>query len=161
MQESLRLNPIAAGLFRQASRDDVIPLSSPIMTKSGQLISEIPISKGQNIAISVGGYNRYGHPYESSAFAHLFPLLPGFRVCGVRMPMSGTRCDFWMPRRINRYPSVFTLICKFDGRCSRSMQSDYLPPCKDDFLWVSCVTGLFLSLNSGSRLAAGVRGCIG
>jgi len=58
IKESLRLSPIIPFLYRQVDRNDVIPLSSPIMTESGQVISEIPISKGQDIIISIGGYNR-------------------------------------------------------------------------------------------------------
>ena len=86
------MNPIIPELFRQASRDDVIPLSSPIMTKSGQLISEIPISKGQNITISVGCYNRYDHRYES---LHLL-------ICSViaRLPsVWGEDANEWNPSR--------------------------------------------------------------
>lgn len=54
----MRLHPIAHQLTRTAARDDVIPLESPIETKSGQVITEIPISRGQNIVVSICGYNR-------------------------------------------------------------------------------------------------------
>ena len=89
------MNPIAAGLFRQASRDDVIPLSSPIMTKSGQLISEIPISKGQNIVISVGGYNRYGHPYEFSVIC----ICSSISVTSRLPSVWGEDANEWNPLR--------------------------------------------------------------
>ena len=70
------------------------------------------------------------------------PLSQGFRVCGVRMPMSGTRRDSWMRSMINRCPSVSTLICKFEIKYLCSMQPAYILPCKDGFLWVSCIIGL-------------------
>jgi cytochrome P450 len=57
-QEGLRLHPIVPTLLRKADSDDVIPLSQPIETKSGKIISEIPISKGQAITASICTYNR-------------------------------------------------------------------------------------------------------
>ncbi|EIM87080.1 cytochrome P450 [Stereum hirsutum FP-91666 SS1] len=56
--EGLRLHPIAGALVRTAGGDDVIPLAYPITTKSGEQISAIPISKGQNIQLSIHAYNR-------------------------------------------------------------------------------------------------------
>lgn len=54
----MRLHPIISQLVRTAARDDVIPLANPIKTESGKFITEVPISKGQNITASVCGYNR-------------------------------------------------------------------------------------------------------
>lgn len=54
----MRLHPIVWGLIRTAGRDDVIPLAYPITTKFGEQISAIPVSKGQNINISICAYNR-------------------------------------------------------------------------------------------------------
>lgn len=61
-QETLRYHPIAYALFRTAARDDVIPLSQPVVTTSGEVVSEIPIGKGQVIWTSLAGYNRYVWP---------------------------------------------------------------------------------------------------
>ncbi|KAK0186093.1 cytochrome P450 [Armillaria mellea] len=58
IKEVLRYYPLAYGLFREASQDDVLPLAEPIATSDGQLCSEIPISKGQTIFASVYTYNR-------------------------------------------------------------------------------------------------------
>jgi len=58
-QEGLRLHPIVPTLVREADSDDVIPLSQPIETKSGKIINEIPISKGQGITASICTYNRW------------------------------------------------------------------------------------------------------
>ncbi|KAI0826390.1 cytochrome P450 [Irpex lacteus] len=41
-----------------AGKDDVIPLSQPITTATGEVISEIPVGKGQVIRISICTYNR-------------------------------------------------------------------------------------------------------
>ncbi|SJL05095.1 uncharacterized protein ARMOST_08467 [Armillaria ostoyae] len=53
IKEVLRYHPLAYGLFREASQDDVLPLAEPIITSDGQSCSEIPISKGQIIFASV------------------------------------------------------------------------------------------------------------
>lgn len=58
IKEGLRLHPIAPTLYREADSDHVIPLSQPIETKSGKIINEIPVSKGQGISVSICTYNR-------------------------------------------------------------------------------------------------------
>jgi len=58
MKESLRFHPITPTLVREAGRDDMIPLTFPVTSTTGEVVSEIPISKGDGITISVWGYNR-------------------------------------------------------------------------------------------------------
>ncbi|THG97108.1 hypothetical protein EW026_g4830 [Hermanssonia centrifuga] len=58
MKETLRFHPIVYHLGREAAKDDVIPLSKPVYGKSGEMISEIPVTAGQNIMISICAYNR-------------------------------------------------------------------------------------------------------
>ncbi|KAH7925485.1 cytochrome P450 [Leucogyrophana mollusca] len=58
IKESLRLHPIVPTLAREAEEDDVLPLSVPIETKSGKIITEIPIPKGTPIIASICTYNR-------------------------------------------------------------------------------------------------------
>lgn len=58
LQEVLR---VYAGLpisERQATRDTVLPLSQPIITTTGESINEIPIEKGQHIAVAISAYNK-------------------------------------------------------------------------------------------------------
>lgn len=57
-QESLRLHPVVHTLTRDATQDDVIPLASPIVTKSGEQVSSIQVSKGTPIEIAIAVYNR-------------------------------------------------------------------------------------------------------
>ena len=45
--------------FREAIKDDLLPLSKPIITSSGKIITEIPVPKGLKIITSIGGYNRF------------------------------------------------------------------------------------------------------
>ncbi|EGO00602.1 hypothetical protein SERLA73DRAFT_104941 [Serpula lacrymans var. lacrymans S7.3] len=58
IKEVLRFHPVVANTYRQAGRDDVLPLAKPIITETGEAITEIPISKGTRIITSIAGYNR-------------------------------------------------------------------------------------------------------
>ncbi|KAI8989230.1 PAH-inducible cytochrome P450 monooxygenase PC-PAH 1 [Trametes punicea] len=58
MKEVLRLHPIVFLLVREAGRDDVIPLGTPITTTTGEVIDEIPVPKGTNCLIPIWAYNR-------------------------------------------------------------------------------------------------------
>lgn len=49
--EALRLNSPVPDTIRSAERDDVIPLSRPIVGRDGSLISELRVQKGQRIII--------------------------------------------------------------------------------------------------------------
>ena len=44
--------------MRMAGRDSVIPLAMPQKTKTGEIITSIPVSKGQHIFCSFAAYNR-------------------------------------------------------------------------------------------------------
>jgi cytochrome P450 len=59
MQETLRYHPVVHNTFRQAIKDDLLPLSKPIITPSGEVLNEIPVPKGLKIITSIGGYNRF------------------------------------------------------------------------------------------------------
>ncbi|KAF8518880.1 cytochrome P450 [Gautieria morchelliformis] len=58
MKETLRYHPILTILSRVAGRDDIIPLSAPQTTKTGEVVTSITVSKGQRVLISIGAYNR-------------------------------------------------------------------------------------------------------
>lgn len=58
IKETLRMHPILYHLSRAAGKDDVLPLLYPIRTKTGEMISEIPLKAGQNIIVSIAAYNR-------------------------------------------------------------------------------------------------------
>jgi cytochrome P450 len=63
LQETLRLHPIGYMLHRESSRDDVLPLSTPVTLTNGKIVNELPIPKGQKIIASLCSYNR--HVYSS------------------------------------------------------------------------------------------------
>ncbi|KAK0207525.1 cytochrome P450 [Armillaria fumosa] len=53
IKEGLRYHPFPHSVLREASQDDILPLAERIITSDGQSCSEIPISKGQIIFVSV------------------------------------------------------------------------------------------------------------
>lgn len=57
-QEGLRYHPVVPHAQRIADKDDVIPLSRPITTESGEVLTEIAVPKGTRIVASIAAYNR-------------------------------------------------------------------------------------------------------
>lgn len=70
IREIFRFNPVVYHLFRMSKKDDVIPLSKSITTRSGKTVSEVPIPKGLRIVVSVAAYNRYA-PHNHIAVSGL------------------------------------------------------------------------------------------
>ncbi|KAJ2931308.1 hypothetical protein H1R20_g5845, partial [Candolleomyces eurysporus] len=58
IKESMRYHPALYQNYRQAARDDVIPLSKPIIGRNGEVMNELPIAKGTKIILSIAAYNR-------------------------------------------------------------------------------------------------------
>ena len=58
-QESLRFHPVGPSVYRRAGKNDVLPLSTPIVTTSGEQLTALPIPKGIRIVTSIAAYNRY------------------------------------------------------------------------------------------------------
>jgi len=56
-KETLRVHSPVVEIFRTASRDDIIPLSKPIVGVSGKVYNELAISNGTPVAISPFGHN--------------------------------------------------------------------------------------------------------
>ncbi|THV06675.1 cytochrome P450 [Dendrothele bispora CBS 962.96] len=58
VKETLRFHPVAIHLYRQAVEDDVLPLSMPITTTTGQVLTKLPVPKGTRMVGSIHAYNR-------------------------------------------------------------------------------------------------------
>ncbi|KAG1821055.1 cytochrome P450 [Suillus subaureus] len=58
VHEVLRLHPPVNEFNRLAAADDVIPLSEPVRTKSGEMTDSISIAKGTSITVSSAAINR-------------------------------------------------------------------------------------------------------
>ncbi|KIK60906.1 hypothetical protein GYMLUDRAFT_200226 [Collybiopsis luxurians FD-317 M1] len=58
VKETLRFHPVALHVWRAAREDDILPLSTPITTTTGEILTEVPISKGTRVVLSIPVYNR-------------------------------------------------------------------------------------------------------
>ncbi|KAI0826389.1 cytochrome P450 [Irpex lacteus] len=58
LKEVMRFHPIVYHLTRVAGKDDILPLSEPLTTRFGDVVDEIPTTKGQTVMISICAYNR-------------------------------------------------------------------------------------------------------
>ncbi|RXW15841.1 hypothetical protein EST38_g10013 [Candolleomyces aberdarensis] len=56
-QEVLRMHMPVDNLLRETQQDDVVPLSKPIHTSTGELVSELVVAKGQAVHIPIGFIN--------------------------------------------------------------------------------------------------------
>ncbi|KAJ6595685.1 cytochrome P450 [Mycena vulgaris] len=70
MKETFRIHPVSYNSVREAARDEVLPLSTPLVTKSGKTITEIPIPKDMILVVSTAGYNRNKDVFGQDA--HVF-----------------------------------------------------------------------------------------
>jgi len=57
IQEILRLHPTAISVPRVATKDDVLPLTKPVVGVSGKVYREIPVPAGTLVFISMVGCN--------------------------------------------------------------------------------------------------------
>jgi hypothetical protein len=53
----LRYHPVPPYAHRVAARDDILPLSRPATTNTGETINEVVITKGTLIVVSLAAYN--------------------------------------------------------------------------------------------------------
>jgi cytochrome P450 len=58
LQETLRFDTVVPHLFREATQDIVVPLSTQVLCRSGNVIEELHIPKGTHVIISDVAYNR-------------------------------------------------------------------------------------------------------
>ncbi|KAJ6482242.1 cytochrome P450 [Mycena vulgaris] len=58
VHEVLRLHPAVPETLRKASKDDIIPLGTPVVTPSGETISSIAVAKGSAIVAPIRCINR-------------------------------------------------------------------------------------------------------
>jgi len=58
IHEVLRLHPALPTTIRTAHSDDVLPLTNPIATATGETVSSIFIAKGTTVVVPIGAVNR-------------------------------------------------------------------------------------------------------
>ncbi|KAF8638059.1 hypothetical protein AX16_010691 [Volvariella volvacea WC 439] len=70
IKESMRFHPALYQNYRMAAKDDVLPLSTPIVTTAGETINELHVPKGIKIIASIAAYNRNKEIFGEDA--HVF-----------------------------------------------------------------------------------------
>ena len=79
-------------LVRRANHDDIIPLEHPQNTMSGGTVTAIPVSKGQNVVLSLCVYNRSVSKYSHQRHS----VTRGFTRL---KSIWGEDADQWRPER--------------------------------------------------------------
>ncbi|KAK7472252.1 hypothetical protein VKT23_000373 [Stygiomarasmius scandens] len=96
VKETLRFHPVAIHLFRNAVEDDVLPLSNPITTTTGETITELSTPKGTRIVISLHAYNRNTEIFGEDA--HIYNperwLTPNYVKTGVSLGVYANLASF-------------------------------------------------------------------
>ena len=98
---------------RVAEKDDVLPLSKPIVGVSGKVYTELPIAAGTFLAISTVGYNLCVHsldPYLPTEL-RLIESSSGTRTCGDLTLMNSGRSGGSKPTNGVKPGSGFTVTC--------------------------------------------------
>ncbi|CDO77690.1 hypothetical protein BN946_scf184969.g41 [Trametes cinnabarina] len=93
IKETLRMHPVVTQIQRVAMKDDVLPLAHPIVTDGGQIVTAVPVRKGQVVNASLAMYNRQVMQLPAMTIKALTYSVTGFP----RMSFSaGTRaCLGW------------------------------------------------------------------
>ncbi|KAF4600491.1 hypothetical protein EYR38_005120 [Pleurotus pulmonarius] len=102
VHETLRMHPPLVMTTRKAAKDDVIPLSAPIVTSDGQTVSSISIAKGTTVSVPIHLMHQaewfwgsdakefyperwlepsFGEKNEVQGHRHLLSFLDGPRTC--------------------------------------------------------------------------------
>lgn len=104
LHETLRVHPALIDIVRVATEDDIIPLSEPLITESGEVVNSITVARGTHIGIPVSCVNRStrlwgedamdfrperwlekdGIPKKAQdiqAYRHILTFMEGPRIC--------------------------------------------------------------------------------
>ncbi|KAF5364508.1 hypothetical protein D9757_011972 [Collybiopsis confluens] len=125
VREVFRFNPVITHIFRTATEDDVLPLSTPITTATGEILTELPISKGTQVLLSIPAYNRIKSIFgeDSHTFDPYRWLEPGHIKKGVSLGpfenlatfSAGIRvCIGWRLAVIELLAFVVQLLSQFE-----------------------------------------------
>ncbi|KZT30089.1 cytochrome P450 [Neolentinus lepideus HHB14362 ss-1] len=98
LKETLRMHPAIFQVARVATKDAVLPLSQPVKTSAGELISQIAVPRGTEIIVSPGCYNRNKSVWgEDAEDFNPQRWLTGERQskAGISLGVLGNLMSFW------------------------------------------------------------------
>ncbi|EMD32992.1 hypothetical protein CERSUDRAFT_161087 [Gelatoporia subvermispora B] len=97
LREVLRFYPAVYHTYRQSGKDDILPLSRPVTTRSGEVIHEVPIPKSTRLVLSIIAYNRNSDAWGDDADK----FIP----------------ERWLHRKVNHGPTLgaFSNLLTFAG----------------------------------------------
>ncbi|KAF9804981.1 hypothetical protein IEO21_09249 [Rhodonia placenta] len=123
LKEVVRVHLAVPYMYRRPVRDEVLPLSTPITTRSGKVISEVPIRKTLRLILSVPGYNmdkdvwgEDAHEFNPERFLRLTEKNgPNVGLWGNTLTFSaGARsCIGWKFALYEMQAFLFVLVSRF------------------------------------------------
>lgn len=132
---------------RMVGKDDVLPLFTPLTTKSGKVINSIPVPKGLHLMLSVAGYNTYVTSIHN--FGTLSQPLQYQRSLG-------RRCCRFQPREVVKAKTGFS-----NPRCRRrklvSITPSYHAPNSDIDLGSHSPLAFEAALDGDSRMSPDIQ----
>ncbi|KIK60888.1 hypothetical protein GYMLUDRAFT_244041 [Collybiopsis luxurians FD-317 M1] len=96
VKETLRVHPTNPLMSRTSVEDDILPLSKPITTTTGELLQELLVPKGTTVLASVAAYNRNTDVFgeDASEFNPDRWLEPGHIASGVSFGVYANLATF-------------------------------------------------------------------
>ena len=90
----MRVYPAAIEIMRMSKKDDVLPLSKPVIGVSGKIHTEIRVPAGTPMFVSPIGYGLYAVP-SIRELQELRPVshVAGMKMCGDLILMNSDRND--------------------------------------------------------------------
>lgn len=165
----MRFHPAVYHNFRQAVKDDVLPLSRSITTTAGEILSELPIPKGLKVILSISGYNRSVDTLLSirivgaQGLCCLFLALSFVSVIPICMMLTAKTGI----KRFSAKTQIFSIRKDGSGIMTRSKNRTlvYMATCESTrmflSLWLDLSTRTTHNLPISLTFAGGIRTCIG
>ena len=101
----MRINSTVIEIARMPIRDDILPLTKPIVGTSGKVYTELPVPEGTVVYVSMTGYNLYVHSPPPLQSAHI-------TVSRQESGFMGSRCLCVPARALVRNGRASGIACR-------------------------------------------------
>ncbi|KAG6907508.1 hypothetical protein DXG01_008652 [Tephrocybe rancida] len=109
MKETLRFHPVVISIQREAAKEDVLPLSTPITTTSGDVLTELPIPKGTKITAPIGVFGEDADVFDPERW--LDSRVKKTTSVGV---IGNLACIGWKFAMVELQAFIFELVGNFE-----------------------------------------------